>query len=962
MAQHVETTEIARYLRGQLPPERAAEVERHIVTCQQCAERISSESLSVTHVPSLAVMESSSPAKAASSGSASSEASGEPRRSGEEGLPGRGDSMGRFLILERVGKGGMGVVYAAWDPDLGRRVAIKLLRTDKPHAEGRAVAQARLLREAQAMARVSHPHVISIFDVSTLGEDVFLAMEYVDGSNLRKWLKEQPRPWRKVLDVFLAAGRGLAGAHAAGLVHRDFKPDNVLLGKDGRVRVTDFGLARLATDEEPEAGMSTLPDLASLEEGAGIAQLTRDGVVVGTPRFMAPEQIRGAAPDARSDQFSFCVALYHALYDDWPFENPRLPSRVGDSSPGSSRKGTSGASEGTGGPRPVDPVSGAFLPPRGSQVPGYVWKVLLRGLSREPRDRFSSMEALLAQLEAQPRKARKLAVAASLALVLGASSYAWYASWSARAVQCTGLGQKLSGLWDVGVQRQVTEALVATGKPGAAEVAERVTRMLDDYSRGWVEMSTEACRATRIRSEQTEALLSLQMVCLERRLKDVKAVTGVLAAADAELVEKAVDTVSLLPSLRSCADVTSLSQVEPLPDSPQARAEIERISGQVAQVKALTDAGRYKQGMEVGEPALSAASTLGYQPLKAEALLWLGTLEARRDEMQAAEQHLIQALWAALASRDDEVQARAAAMLVYVVGGDAKRFDVALQWSDMARATLARMGGNEDIESDLFKNVGVAYARQRKNEESLAAFTRALQLGDKASGPEHVRRSILLGNMGNILKREGRLEEASRALTEAIAIRERVSGLNHPMGSLLHYSLAQTLLRMRDFAKAQVHARRALEIDLATFGPDHPQVGGTYDVVGTVYLEDGKYHAAQDAYQRALNIKEKALGKDHEDVSYSVRGLAGSLMGLGEAAKATPLFERVLALNPPDPVLMGDAYFGLARALEAQGKERSRALMLARKARESFESAKVTAGVAEVSTWIAEHSASKKGR
>jgi len=182
------------------------------------------------------------------------------------------------------------------------------------------------------------------------------------------------------------------------------------------------------------------------------------------------------------------------------------------------------------------------------------------------------------------------------------------------------------------------------------------------------------------------------------------------------------------------------------------------------------------------------------------------------------------------------------------------------------------------------------------------------------------------------------------------------------MGSLLHYSLAQTLLRMRDFAKAQVHARRALEIDLATFGPDHPQVGGTYDVVGTVYLEDGKYHAAQDAYQRALNIKEKALGKDHEDVSYSVRGLAGSLMGLGEAAKATPLFERVLALNPPDPVLMGDAYFGLARALEAQGKERSRALMLARKARESFESAKVTAGVAEVGAWIAEHSASKKTR
>ncbi|HVG61667.1 MAG TPA: tetratricopeptide repeat protein [Hyalangium sp.] len=962
MEQHVETTEIARYLRGELPAERAGEVERHLVTCRQCAERISSESLSLTQVPSLPVMESSSPAKAASSGTASSGPPGEPRHRGEEGLPGRGDPVGRYLILERVGQGGMGVVYAAWDPDLGRRVAIKLLRTDKPHAEGRSVAQARLLREAQAMAKVSHPHVISIFDVSTLGEDVFLAMEYVDGSNLRRWLKEQPRPWRQVLDVYLAAGRGLAGAHAAGLVHRDFKPDNVLLGKDGRVRVTDFGLARLAAEEEAEAGVSTLPDLTSLDDGPGLSQLTREGVVVGTPRFMAPEQIRGSAPDARSDQFSFCVALYHALYGDWPLENPRPSAPGADSSRGSSRKGASRPSEGAGGERPADPATGVFLPPRDSQVPGFVWKVLLRGLSPAPKDRFPSMEALLAQLEAQPRKARRVAVAASLALVMGAGGYAWYAIESAQASRCTGLEQRLAGLWDEGVRRQVTEALVATAKPGAADVAVRATRMLDDYARGWVEMSTEACRATRIRGEQTESLLSLRMLCLERRLKDVKAVTGVLASADAELVEKAVDTVSLLPSLRSCADVTSLSQVEPLPESPQARAEIERISSQVSQLKALTDAGRYKQGMEVGEPALSAARALGYRPLEAEALLWLGTLEARRDEVQAAERHLIQSLWAALASRDDEVQARAATMLVYVVGGDSKRFDAALQWGDMARATLVRMGSNEDIESDLFKNLGVAYARQRRNADALAAFTRALQLGDKASGPEHVRRSIILGNMGSIYKREGRLEEASRVLTEAIAIRERISGPNHPMGSLLHYSLAQALLPMRAFSKAQAHARRALEIDQATYGPENPQVGDTYDVVGAAYLQDGKYQEAREAYQRALDIKEKALGKDHENVSYSAGGLAGSLLGLGEAAKAGPLFEQVLAINPSDPVILGDAYFGLARALESQGKDRSRALTLARKARELFESAKVTEGVEEVGTWIAERSTSKRGR
>ncbi|MBN1209733.1 MAG: serine/threonine protein kinase [Myxococcaceae bacterium] len=981
---HPETDEIARFLRGQLPPERAAEVERHLVGCLQCAERISSESLSVTDVPSFLMVgpaaqgeaaphpaeedkaPRAAPARSAPRTGESSEPShrGEKggEKGGENGLPVRGDQVGRYLILERVGQGGMGVVYAAWDPDLGRRVAIKLLRTDKQHAEGRTVGQARLLREAQAMARVSHPHVISVYDVSTLGDSVFIAMEFVDGGTLKKWVKERPRSWREVLDVFTAAGRGLAGAHAAGLVHRDFKPDNVLIGKDGRVRVTDFGLARLA-EEEAGAGPPALPATATLEESPEMAQLTQEGLVVGTLKYMSPEQLHGATPDARSDQFSFCVALYWALYGDWPFDRPRSLARGADSGPGSSNKGTSRPSQRPGLPRSIDPDTGAFEPPRDSKVPDFIRKALMRGLSPESKDRFASMDALLARLEYRPRRNRMAAAAASLLLVTGASGYAWYAHQASQrqALLCTGAEQKLAGLWDDGARRQVTEALVATGKPGATDVASRVTRMLDGYARDWVAASAEACRATRIRGEQTEELLSLRVLCLERRLKDVKAVTGVLAAADAELVEKAVDTVSLLPSLRSCSDVASLSQVEPPPGSPQAREELERISGQVAQVKALTDAGRYKQAMEVAEPAVKAASALGYRPLEAEALLWLGTLEARRDEPQAAERRLIQALWAALASRSDEVQARAATMLVYVVGGDSKRFDVALQWSDMAKATLRRMGDNEDIESDLFKNLGVAYAAQRRNVDSLAAFDRALQLADKALGPEHVRRSLILGNMGSIYKREGRLEEASRVLSEALAIRERVSGPSHPLGGVLHYSLAQIMIHLRDYGKAQAHARRALEIDVATFGPQHPQVGGTYDVVGTVYLEDKKYREALEAYQQALEIKEKTLGGEHEDVSYSACGVARSLLGLGEPARAIPLFERALTISPPDPALRGDAYFGMAQALEAQGRSRQQALAMARKARGEFDSAKVPEGVAEVDAWLARHSGARPG-
>jgi tetratricopeptide (TPR) repeat protein len=964
---HIETAEIARYLRGQLSAERALEVERHLVICRECAERISSESLSMTQVPSLPVMgppeevrESKAVAES-SHRSASVSQRSEPEQGQEDSLPGRGDQLGRYLILERVGRGGMGVVYAAWDPDLGRRVAIKLLRTDKKSHEAQATGQARLLREAQAMARVSHPNVISVFDVGTLGEGVFVAMEFVDGGTLRSWIKEKPRAWREVLDVFLAAGRGLAGAHAAGLVHRDFKPDNVLLGKDGRVRVTDFGLARLA-EEEQEKAPAARPELPGVNESPELAQLTQDGLVVGTPRFMAPEQLRiGATPDARSDQFSFCVALYHALYGEWPFEKPHSVARLVEHSPSSSPKGTSRPSQRDGDSRPVNAATGAFEPPRDSKVPGFVRSALMRGLSPDPEERFSSMEALLAQLENRPRKAWVGAAAATALMVLGVGGYFWSTHLEAQrqAQLCTGSEQKLAGLWDEAARRQVTEALVATGKPTAADVASRATRMLDDYARGWVEASTEACRATRLRGEQTEQLLSLRVLCLERRLKDVKAVTGVLTSADAELVDKAMDAVSLLPSLRACEDVTSLSQVEPPPDSPQIREGIERISSQVAQIKALTDAGRYKQAMDIAGPTLETATALGYRPLTAEALLWMGTLEARRLEPAAAEQHLLQALWAALTSRNDEVQARATTMLVFVVASDAKRFNEALQWGEMAKATLARMGGSEDIESDLFRNLGNAYAGQRRHTDSLAAYAQALQLAEKASGPEHVRRSLILGNMGAIMKRDRRFDEASRALTEAVGIRERVSGPNHPLGGVLHYSLAQTFLLMKDFQKAQVHAQRALEIYLAAFGPEHSKVADTYDVVGTIYLDDKKYREALEPFQKALAIKEKTLGKNHEDVSYSASGLARSLLGLGEAARAMPLFERVLALKPSDPWVHGDAALGLARALEAQKRDPARALELARTARAVFAADKATAGVEEVDAWLAKYSVSK---
>jgi len=974
--EHLDTADITRFLRGQLSPERSSEVERHLAACEQCAERLASETDGVTEVPpgaeasyvTAAVFAEPAPSLAPSSSPSPSPAAAPapevitPRWVKEGRPPERGEQVGRYLILERVGQGGMGIVYAAWDPDLGRRVAIKLLRMDKQHAEGRTIGQARLLREAQAMARVSHPHVIPVFDVGTLGEGVFVTMEFVDGTTLKKWVKDEQHSWHQVLDTFLAAGRGLAGAHAAGLVHRDFKPDNVLIGKDGRVRVTDFGLARMAEDGV-EPPRPALPEGALEHAAPELVQVTLDGQAVGTLMYMSPEQRRGEAPDARGDQFSFCVALYWALFGVWPFDRQRSSARDADYSPPSSHKGTSRPSQRPGDLRPIDPTTGAFEPPRDSKVPAFIKQAIMRGLAPEPSARFPSMDALLARLEYRPRVRRMAAGAAALTLVALGSSYAWYAHQAsqAQALLCTGAEQKLAGIWDDAARRQVTEGLLATGKPEAADVASRVTHMLDDYARGWVEQSTEACRATRIRGEQTDQLLSLRVVCLERRLQDVKAVTGVLAAADAALIPKAVDTVAVLPSLRGCADVATLSQVEPPPESPKVREEIERISGELSRLKAMTDAGRYKPAKEVAEQAVKAATGLGYRPLEAEALLGQGVLEARSADYVQAEHHLTQAVWTAQASRNDAVLARATSMVIFALGSDPKRLNEALQWGELAKASITRMGGNEELEGDVENYLGIVYSRADQVEEALTHLERSLQLMERILGKEHPRRASILMNLGVAYRKRERFEDALAALREGIAIREKVNGPAHPSIGSLNYAIAQVLLKKGDFEQARTYASRALEIRLATFGPEHAEVGDAHDLLGNASALAGKHQEALESFLKGLAIKEKALGKDHRTVTFSAAGAGMAYLELGQPERALPLFERVLAINTLEQLVRGDAFFGIARALDALKRQEVEVLASARKAHEAFTSVKDSGRTAEVEAWLAQR-AKPKGK
>ena len=303
-----------------------------------------------------------------------------------------GDKVDRFSILGRIGHGGMGVVFSAYDPRLDRKVALKLLRSSDDSKLTPEEAQARLLREAQALAQQSHPNVIAVYDVGTYKSEVYIAMELVEGKTLGQWLRAYQRSQREILDKFQQAGRALAAAHGSGLVHRDFKPENVLVGDDDRVRVMDFGLARSLFYDLPEEPIDESFRIAVDGVSELNRSLTATGAVLGTPRYMAPEQFLGRLADARSDQFSFCVGLWEALLGKHPFEG------------GTARPLAESADA-----RPV--------PPSGSRLPPWVQRVLERGLAREPVRRYPSMEALLRELQ-PPRPSSRARIVPVVALAI----------------------------------------------------------------------------------------------------------------------------------------------------------------------------------------------------------------------------------------------------------------------------------------------------------------------------------------------------------------------------------------------------------------------------------------------------------------------------------------------------------------------------------------------------------------
>ena len=666
--------------------------------------------------------------------------------------------FGRYIVLGTLGRGGMGTVLKGYDEALNRQVAIKVLHSDPTEHEAR-----RLKREAKALARLSHPNVVPVFEVAEVAGQVFVAMALVNGKTLKQWQDEEPcHGWKECVQVYLQAGYGLAAAHAKGLVHRDFKPGNAIIDQDGQVRVLDFGLARsvgVGVEDESsfEYTMVPRPEGDMLEP-----KLTRTGQVVGTPAYMPLEQLDGKLADARSDQFSFCVSLYEAVYRERPFEGRSLVALA------------SSIAEGR-----VQPA------PAGAKVPAQLRAILLRGLAAKPESRWYSMEALLVQLRklVVPR-ARRWALSSLAVGVLGLGGGLVLGD-AEEIERCRVPYRRLTGIWDEERRQEVHAALLRTELPYALRTGEWVDGEFNRYAREWVERHTEVCEAS-VEDERGERDRRLRLDCLWERSRSLKAAVDVLSQADASVLENAVALVVALPGFDPCDDLDALRSVTPPPEGSGVRREVEELRDELVTIEAVGRAGAtsLEPALERVDRVMERSEAMRYWPLWAEAKSQRGILRSENGQYEESENDLRDAHEMAMKHRNNELTMDTAQRLAYVVGYQQVRYDEGRAWGQVA----------------------LAHAK-RSRDEGLVA--------------------MILDRLGTLLHAQGQYEEALRHHEEALRIRESVLGTDHPYvaDSLSH--LAYVLRELKDYAQAKDYHERALHAWEEILGSKHPYVANS---------------------------------------------------------------------------------------------------------------------------------------
>ncbi len=761
-----------------------------------------------------------------------------------------GDTVGRYEIRRALGRGGMGTVYAARDPKLERWVALKLLHaTDGDEQE-------RLLLEARALAQINDPHVVTVHDVGTWRQRVFLAMELLEGQTLLQWRTQSTRSWQDVLGVFLPAGRGLQAAHAAGLVHRDFKPSNVMITDDGRVVVLDFGLA-IEHDPRSESDPA------------------RPRSRVGTPAYMAPEQRRGEPGSPGSDQFSYCVALLEALDGTLP------PAAVTSSR------------------------SAAFtgVP----DVPQRLRRVLGRGLAHDPHARHPSMAALLEALARGAKRRRvELPIGAGL---LAVGAMLWPPSFGAEE-PCSGSRQQMERTWSSTRAASVRTALLATGRPWSPNIADKVDARLHDYTEAWVVEHETACLAAQQDDRRAQARLEARMLCLDRRRRALDALLEVLEHPDEETGLHAVQATDALAPVELCRSSDDLSNLQS-GSSNEERTKFEAIRDRLSYVEALRDSGRLDDARREARQTLKAAVAADVLSLEAEARLALGWIEHDLGDLAPAEEQLRLALQAAIVSRNDAAATTALNRLAWVVGYKLARHEEGRKLCTRAEAWSDRLGGRYDdtfsqtisrgwIETEAgepelalqhfeaaadlaraqpatnlvaaydlglaLNGIGAAQLSAGDLESSEQALAQATVLLEAKLGPAHPKVAQVRNNRGGVLRAMARFQDAYDVFSQTRDAFGQAYAGQHNLGGQTAVNLAVILTDLGRYEEAVERADEAIQLFGENLEGDHPWLARAFAARGDAYIQLERYDEAIHDLHLAIAQQTELLGPDHPSV------------------------------------------------------------------------------------------------
>lgn len=854
-----------------------------------------------------------------------------------------GTVVGRYRIVEKLATGGMGVVFRAYDPELSRHVALKLVQPSSIDFErlgNTEEYQQRLLREAQALARLSHPNVVAAFDVGKFAGALFIAMELIDGVSVRAWLLEEPRTRDEILAVLLEAGRGLSAAHRAGVVHRDFKLANVMVSAQGRVQVVDFGLARTmgAVAEATPEGLLASGVIPAEWHGAGegsqaqSGELTRTGTIVGTAGYIAPEQFDGATSDERSDQFSYASAAFRALTGESPFPAESLQAY---------------RSALLRGERAAWPKS----------IPRAVRKVIDRGLSRLPDERYPNLDALLADLERAARPPRHVTrlVVVALGLSALAATLAVRERWSKRCDLDLGAFDRA---WGAEQRASVESAFERSKNSRAADSFAQVAARLDDFRSRWQGAKQEACLATHVRREQSEQILSLRNACLDTKLAQLGTIVGLFQNADSALVDRAPEAIDTVSQLRDCSDVvTLLGESERLPDDAERRPQIERLQQRWDTQQAVFATGRWSELFEQAEALARDAERVGYKPIQAramsQALMALERL-GRQDEARALRQRTLEL--ASEARVFDVVAYQAMRLLLVAVDG--QRIGEAKAMLPLVDAAVRLAGRPPPLQIRLLTYEAAIFSADREWQAAIDKLELA-RAECRQLGQEGLRSCLApqreLGFL-HIFRED--FAAAQRELEISVELAKQAYGPRHPTVLNEYNNLAEVLARAGHFDAAS----RALAESkaLAATLPENRQTANIPQIEAMIVQGRGDPQAALPLFELAAERLAAAYGERTGQAALGQYLLGECLMRLGRVDEARPHLERALELRRAiamPPLYVAEASFALAQALWSVPAERRRAHELAQQALPLFRAEGET-GVAEarqIEAWLGAH-------